>query len=153
MSGYEHLRRSDDGPVATVSLERPESRNALDADLIEEVTRCFEELSEDEGVRAVVLTGERFVPEWTQEMGLVHEVAADGELDAAVGRKVSQLLKGGPEALAAVKQLLRQVEAVEPIEAAGLMAGMISDLRIGEEGQEGLAAFLEKREPSWRREK
>src|SRR5918999_6339589 len=55
---YEHLRRTDDGPVATVSLARPEARNALNAALVEEITRGFEELADDERVRVVVLTGE-----------------------------------------------------------------------------------------------
>src|SRR5215207_10792835 len=55
---YENLRRTDEGLVATLSLARPESRNALDAALIAEITRCFGELAEDENVRVVVLTGE-----------------------------------------------------------------------------------------------
>ena len=55
---YEQLRRADEGSVATITLARPEARNALNAALIAEVTRCFEELAEDEGVRVVVLTGE-----------------------------------------------------------------------------------------------
>src|ERR671915_1096382 len=55
---YELLRRTDEGPVTTVALARPEARNALNAALIGEVTRCFEELAEDESVRVVVLTGE-----------------------------------------------------------------------------------------------
>src|SRR3712207_7932368 len=56
--GYEHLRRMDEGSVATVALARPESHNALNAALIEELTRCFEELAVEDSVRAVVLTGE-----------------------------------------------------------------------------------------------
>jgi methylglutaconyl-CoA hydratase len=36
------------------------------------------------------------------------------------------------------------------MEALGIMTQLIAELRIGEEGQEGLRAFLEKREPSWR---
>src|SRR5215210_1099097 len=55
---YEHLRRTDDGPIATLALARPEARNALNAALIEEITRCFGELAEDDDVRVVVLTGE-----------------------------------------------------------------------------------------------
>src|SRR5918992_3313837 len=55
---YELLRRTDEGPVTTVALARPEARNALNAALIGEVTRCFEELAEDESVRVIVLTGE-----------------------------------------------------------------------------------------------
>jgi methylglutaconyl-CoA hydratase len=45
---------------------------------------------------------------------------------------------------------LRQVEATEPMEALGIMTQLIAELRVGEEGQEGLGAFLEKRKPYWR---
>ena len=257
---YEHVRRTDEGPVATVVLARPEARNALNATLIGEVTRCFEELAEDEGVRVVVLTGEgpafcagadiaymrdtaassyeqnleearrladmflavddlpkpvvarvrgaaigggaglvavadvtvaeeaahfafsevrlgiapatiapfvvrkigysraralfltgeRFDAGRAREIGLVHEAVPDRELDAAVEKVVSQLLQGGPAAQAAIKEALRQIEATEPMEALGIMTQLIAELRIGEEGQEGLGAFLEKREPLWR---
>jgi methylglutaconyl-CoA hydratase len=260
MSDYEHLSRTDDGSVATVTLGRPEARNALNAALIGEVTRCFEELAEDESVRVVVLTGEgpsfcagadvgymrdtasfsyeenledarrladmflavddlpkpvvarvrgaaigggaglvaaadlavaeegarfafsevrlgiapatiapfvvrkigfsraralfltgeRFGADLAREIGLVHEVVPEGELDAAVERVAAQLLQGGPAAQAAIKEALRQVEATEPMEALGIMTQLIAELRIGEEGQEGLGAFLEKREPFWR---
>jgi methylglutaconyl-CoA hydratase len=257
---YEHLSRTDEGPVATVALARPGSHNALNAALIEEVTRCFEELARDEGTRVVVLTGEgrsfcagadvgymretarfsyeeniedarrlarmfrtvdecpkpvvakvagaaigggvglvaaadvavaeeetrfafsevrlgiapvtiapfvirkvgysharalfltgeRFDAGRAREIGLVHQVAWTGELDTAADEVVARLLQGGPVAQAAVKELLRQIEATEPMEALGLMTNRIAELRIGEEGQEGLGAFLEKREPRWR---
>jgi methylglutaconyl-CoA hydratase len=83
-------------------------------------------------------------------MGLVHEVVPEEELDAVVERVAAQLLRGGPAAQAAIKEVLRQVEATEPMEALGIMTQLIAELRIGEEGQEGLGAFLEKREPLWR---
>ena len=73
------------------------------------------------------------------------------DLAAAVDEKVEQLLRGGPNAQGAVKALLRQLEAIEPMDAPGTMSRLNADLRTGEEGQEGLAAFLEKREPRWRR--
>ena len=72
------------------------------------------------------------------------------ELDAVVEEKVGELLQGGPVAQATVKALLRRLETTEPMEAPGLTSRVISELRTGEEGQEGLAAFLEKREPGWR---
>jgi methylglutaconyl-CoA hydratase len=257
---YEHLRRTDEGPVATVTLARLEARNALNATLIEELTRCFEELAEDESIRVVVLTGEgpsfcagadiaymrdtagfsyeenledarrladmflavddlpkpvvakvlgaaigggvglvaaadvavakegtrfafsevrlgiapatiapfvvrkigysrtralfltgeRFDADRAREIMLVHEVVPEGDIDAAVERVVAQLLQGGPAAQAAIKELLRQIEATEPMEALGIMTQLIAELRVGEEGQEGLGAFLEKREPFWR---
>ena len=52
------LTRTDEDQVATVVLSRPDSHNALNAALIEELTRCFEEISDDDGVRVVVLAGE-----------------------------------------------------------------------------------------------
>jgi methylglutaconyl-CoA hydratase len=100
--------------------------------------------------RALFLTGGRFEAAEARELGLVHEVAPEGELDARTEQVVSRLLQGGPAAQAAIKALLRQVEATEPMEALGLMTGLIADLRTGDEGQEGLGAFLEKREPRWR---
>jgi methylglutaconyl-CoA hydratase len=257
---YERLSKTDNGALTTVTLARPDSHNALNAALIEELTRCFEEISEDERVRAVVLagegssfcagadvgymretasfsyeenledarrlammywtidecpkpvvarvqgaamgggaglvavadvavadsearfafsevrlgiapatispfvvrkigasrarslfvTGERFGAEWAREIGLVHEaVSADG-LDAAVEEVVGEVLQGGQVAQATIKALLSRLETTEPMEAPGLTARVISELRTGEEGQEGLAAFLEKREPRWR---
>jgi methylglutaconyl-CoA hydratase len=100
--------------------------------------------------RTLFLTGERLGADEARRIGLVHEAVPERDLDAAVENVVSQLLRGGPAAQAAIKALLRQVEATEPLEALGLMTGVISELRTGEEGQEGLKAFLEKREPRWR---
>jgi methylglutaconyl-CoA hydratase len=257
---YSHLRRTDEASVATVILARPESRNALNAALIAEITRCFDELADDDNVRVVVftgegssfcagadigymrdttrfsyeenledarrlagmyravdelpkpvvakvrgaaigggaglvaaadvavagegtrfafsevrlgiapatiapfvvrkiglsraralfLTGERFGTREAREFGLIHDVSPEGDFDARTEHVVSLLLQGGPAAQAAIKGLLRQVAATEPMEALGLMTGLIADLRTGEEGQEGLGAFLQKREPYWR---
>ncbi len=100
--------------------------------------------------RALFLTGERFDAARAREVGLVHEVAAEGDLDALVQEKVAGLLAGGPEALAATKALLRELRDAAAGEATEIMARRIAELRTGEEGQEGLGAFLEKREPGWR---
>jgi len=260
MSDYEHLSVGRGSEVVTVSLARPDARNALNAGLIGELTRCMEELSEESGVRVVVLTGEgdffcagadvgymrdtanfsyeenmedarrlaamfraveecpkpvvarvrgaaigggiglvaasdvavaedgtifafsevrlgispatiapfvlrkigpsharelfltgeRFEAQRAQAIGLVHEVASEGDLDAAVRQKIEGLLAGGPGALAATKALLRELRDAAPGEATEIMAWRIAELRTGEEGQEGLGAFLEKREPAWR---
>ncbi len=56
--GYQHLGRTDDGPVATVTLARPEAHNALNAGLIRELADVFEALSGEDGIRVVVLAGE-----------------------------------------------------------------------------------------------
>jgi methylglutaconyl-CoA hydratase len=94
--------------------------------------------------RRFFLTGERFDAAVALRIGLVHEVAAD--LDAAVERVVADLLDGGPEAVRAAKRLA--LERPERIETARIAA----ERRTSEEGQDGLRAFLEKREPAWRSE-
>jgi methylglutaconyl-CoA hydratase len=94
--------------------------------------------------RRFFLTGERFDAAVALRIGLVHEVAAD--LDAAVERVVADLLDGGPEAVRAAKRLA--LERPEGIETARIAA----ERRTSEEGQDGLRAFLEKREPAWRSE-
>jgi len=261
MTEYEHLKRTDEGEVTTIKLNRPDARNALNAALIRELTECFEEVAADDEVRVVVLTGEgrvfcagadigymsasagfsydenledagrlatmfRVVDECPKPVvaavrgaavgggaglvavadvvvaeagarfafsevllgiapatiapfvvrkigysqaralflsgerfdaakvcgiGLVHEIAPPQELDAAVDKKVEELLRGGPVAQAAIKESLRRIETVEPLDALAMMSGVISNLRTSDEGQEGLNAFLEKREPRWRK--
>lgn len=63
--------------------------------------------------------------------------------------KVTQLLLGGPNGLSAAKELLRELGHVEGKEEDRITARRISELRVSEEGQEGLASFLEKRSPQW----
>jgi methylglutaconyl-CoA hydratase len=91
--------------------------------------------------RRYFLTGERFDAEAALRIGLVHEVADD--LDAAVERVVGEALTAGPEAAREAKKLIRERPAGE--EAARIAAR----LRASDEGQEGLRAFLERREPGW----
>jgi methylglutaconyl-CoA hydratase len=52
------LKVTRSGSLTTVTLNRPDSHNALNADLIEALTRCFGELAEDQETRVVVLAGE-----------------------------------------------------------------------------------------------
>jgi enoyl-CoA hydratase/carnithine racemase len=91
--------------------------------------------------RRYFLTGERFDAPTALRIGLVNEVTA--ELDGAVERVVGELLTSGPEATREAKRLVRERPGGE--EAARIAAR----LRSGEEGQEGLRAFLERRQASW----
>ena len=92
--------------------------------------------------RRYFVTGERFDAATALRIGLVGEVADD--LDAAVERVVGELLSAGPQAARWAKRLVReQPDGPET-------ARWIAERRTSEEGQEGLAAFLEKRPPRWR---
>lgn len=103
--------------------------------------------------RRYFLTGERFGADEALRIGLVSQVAEVGEggdaLDAAVGKVVRHLLRGGPEAQARCKELARVVPGLPAGERLAWTAGVIADLRVGSEGQEGMRAFLEKRDPAW----
>jgi methylglutaconyl-CoA hydratase len=93
--------------------------------------------------RRYFLTGERFDAETAHRIGLVHEVADD--LDGSVDQIAGELLRSGPDAVRAAKRLVLE-SRTDGEELARIAAG----LRTSAEGQEGLRAFLDKREPSWR---
>jgi methylglutaconyl-CoA hydratase len=98
----------------------------------------------------LMLTGERITAYEAARIGLVHEVVAGDQLDGAVERILSELLKGGPRAIAAGKRLVHDL-AGRPIDD-GLIddtARRIAALRATPEAREGLSAFLEKRKPGW----
>jgi methylglutaconyl-CoA hydratase len=104
--------------------------------------------------RRYMLTGERFDAAHALEIGLVHECCEREELGECFESVVDALLAGGPHAVAECKQLIRRVAGFEggPAELDAITADWIARLRVSEEGQEGLRAFLDKRKPEWMHE-
>lgn len=95
-------------------------------------------------------TAEIFEAQTALRIGLLHEVVAANQLDDAVQRQVSLLLKASPIATASAKSLVSRVLRDSSTEAQDQSnASLIAGLRVSPEGQEGLAAFLEKRTPRW----
>jgi methylglutaconyl-CoA hydratase len=99
--------------------------------------------------RALFTTGERFQAARAQAIGLVHSVVPPEQLDDAVNTVVRDLLSSGPHALRASKTLALTVGKMSYEEARNYTAQTIAGLRVSDEGQEGLRAFLEKRKPQW----
>jgi len=102
-------------------------------------------------VRRYMLTAERFSAAEAYRIGLIHEmVADDAGLDEAIGEWIDQLMQNGPQALAECKSLIRAVSS-RPLgpKVMEYTADRIARVRVSEEGQEGLAAFLQKRKPNW----
>jgi len=101
--------------------------------------------------RGLFATGQVFDAEHALRIGLIGEIAADAAaLDAARDRIAGEMLACAPGAVADAKQLVSDV-AGEEIDR-GLMAETarrIAAARVGEEGQEGVRAFLERRKPAW----
>lgn len=99
--------------------------------------------------RRYFLTGERFGAEEARAIGLVHEVVRPGSLDERVGAVAREILKCGPRAVAAAKELIREGMGRPREEQIAYTIETIARIRVSPEGQEGLAAFLEKRKPRW----
>jgi methylglutaconyl-CoA hydratase len=257
---FSTLRLEREGPIARVTLARPEVRNAFNAEMIAEVTACFSELAKDEGLRVVVLSGEgnlfcagadvnwmrdsehatrdenredalrmagmflaidefpaavvarvqggalgggvgliaccdvvvaaedarfsfsevrlgilpavisRFAiakigrgqaRRWfltaetltaarAAEIRLVHEVVPAGELDRKTEEIAQAIVANGPRAVREAKRMIRRVATLPRDDAIEFAVETIARVRVSAEAQEGLRAFLEKREPSWR---
>ncbi|MFN4310711.1 MAG: enoyl-CoA hydratase-related protein [Ferrovibrio sp.] len=101
--------------------------------------------------RRYFLTGERFGAEEACRIGLVHEVVADETaLETRGAELVAALLQGAPGAIRDSKVLIGRVanRGVDD-EIMEFTARNIADRRASAEGQEGLAAFFEKRKPNW----
>ena len=102
--------------------------------------------------RRYFATAEIFDAAEALRIGLLHQVVAADDLDAAVQRQIDLLLKAAPLAAAQAKSLVQRVAAGgegESIDMAN--AELIARLRVSPEGQEGLSAFLDKRKPAWTR--
>ena len=99
--------------------------------------------------RELFLTGARFSAIRAREIGLVHAVVPMADLDATVEGYLRELLNAGPQGIAAAKALIPQVWGRPTADAMPITARAIAAQRVSPEGQEGMKAFLEKRQASW----
>jgi methylglutaconyl-CoA hydratase len=105
----------------------------------------------ESNARALFTTGERFSARRGHNIGLVHSVVPADHLDDAIQNALAELLSSGPNALRACKTLASNVGRMGEEEARKYTTETIANLRVSEEGQEGLSAFLEKRAAGWTR--
>lgn len=95
------------------------------------------------------LSAEIFKSPEAEKMGLVHHIGTMEEAQSFVQQTVKRLCENGPVATRATKALVRALNPNnQPVDS--ITVPLIAKLRTGEEGQEGLQAFFEKRDPSWR---
>ncbi len=95
------------------------------------------------------LTAELISAQQAQQLQLVHEVVAKDDLNDQVQQWCQALLANGPQAMAATKHLIQQQGRELNDALLYSTSDLIARLRVGDEGQEGLTAFLQKRSPSW----
>jgi methylglutaconyl-CoA hydratase len=110
----------------------------------------------ESNARALFLGSERFTAERALQIGLIHEVAEDAEgVTSALGRVAQSILAASPNAIAVAKTFLRSLARTAPgsqgaLAVRTLAVRTLADIRVTDEAQEGLRAFLEKRLPQWK---
>ena len=102
--------------------------------------------------RRYFLTAEIFDAAEACRIGMLSALVPATELDRTIEGLVNHLLAGGPEAHARIKDLIRAVGR-RPVDDALIAdtAKRIAEIRVSPEGREGIASFLEKRKPAWKR--
>ncbi|WP_290611598.1 enoyl-CoA hydratase/isomerase family protein [Arsukibacterium sp. UBA3155] len=100
--------------------------------------------------RRYFLTAERFTADTARSLGLLHEIVSAAELPQKADALAEQLLQNSPAAMSAAKSLIHNIynrKISNNVVAHTTQA--IAEIRVSDEGQEGLSAFLEKRRPNW----
>jgi len=100
--------------------------------------------------KRLFMTAEVISARRARRIGLINEFVSEADIDNEIDLIVSNILKNGPCAVAEAKQLVRYV-AYKDIDSEMInsTSELIQKLRVSEEGQEGLNAFLEKRQANW----
>ena len=101
--------------------------------------------------KELMLTGRRFTADEAKTFGLVNIVVDESEMIDTERLYIDHFLHASPDAIAECKNLLRMVSGTDdrfnPVFMNTSVA--IANQRISPAGQEGMAAFFEKRKASW----
>ncbi|MEY4765188.1 MAG: hypothetical protein RI907_1861 [Pseudomonadota bacterium] len=100
--------------------------------------------------KRLAISGARVGAEEALTLRLVHEVHHDAAaLEAAMHRTATHIMRGGPQAIAATKQLLAHARFTPAAKLIDDAANVFARAVLSPEGQEGTQAFMQKRAPSW----
>lgn len=104
--------------------------------------------------RRFFISAERFTGRQAEAIGLIHQTFSSSEaLETAVNELVTNMLQCGPGAVKAAKELVLNLAWPEKRARLGdpteYCSKCLAELRVSDEGQEGVHAFLEKRKPAW----
>jgi enoyl-CoA hydratase/carnithine racemase len=98
----------------------------------------------------MLLTGEMIDAATARDWGLINEVVPAAELDAAVDALAARVAEASPRTVAIGKEAFyAQIDRDEP-GAYELTKGVMAANAQIADAQEGICAFLEKRDPVWR---
>ena len=107
----------------------------------------------ERAARRYFLTAEIFNADEAKHLGLLHEVVTDETALLEQGKQLtSALLLNSPQAITKTKQLIKEVSRGEiNNQMRDYTVNLIASIRVSDEGQEGLASFLDKRQPNWQK--
>ena len=101
--------------------------------------------------KELMLTGRCFTADEAKDFRLVNAVVSEAEMIDTERQYIDHFMHASPDAIAECKNLLRMVTGTDdrynPVFMQTSVA--IANQRISKAGQEGMAAFFEKRKPSW----
>ena len=100
-------------------------------------------------MKRLFITGERFDTKYAKEIGLVDYIFTKDEIDEKIQKYIDIIRSSGPIAIEEVKKLVNSYEKMDIEKYKEHTVEKIAELRISEEGQEGINAFLEKRKTKW----
>jgi len=102
------------------------------------------------GARELMLTGKRFDGKEAEKWHLVNHAVPSEQLEEKVQELVNEIMTAAPLAIRETKKLIMQIVRNQNLNKnIEYTAQLIARLRAADEGQEGMAAFLEKRKPDW----
>ena len=96
-----------------------------------------------------MLTGKRFKAKEAKKWNLVNHVYNNEKEENPLDEILKQFESSAPEAVKETKKLIKEILGKDINEGIDYTSKLIAKLRASEEGQEGMAAFLEKRKPNW----
>jgi methylglutaconyl-CoA hydratase len=99
--------------------------------------------------RRYFLSAERFDAEEARRIGLIHQLTPLDELEEVVDEVLSHIVANGPHAVSDCKKLVQDISPI-PEQIVDMTVERIANIRVSPEGQEGVHAFLEKRDPIWK---
>ena len=101
--------------------------------------------------KELMLTGRRFTADEAKDFRLVNVVVSEAEMIDTERQYIEHFLHASPDAIAECKNLLRMVSGTDDCFSPIFMqtSVAIANQRISKAGQEGMAAFFEKRNPEW----
>ena len=100
-------------------------------------------------MRRLFVTGERFDSDYAKQIGLLDFIVSEDKFDALIEKYIKILCSSGPKAVIECKKLVSEYEKMNIDEYMNFTVEKIAELRVSEEGQEGISAFLEKRKSKW----